>query len=270
MELPKNIYKYQRVNDYCLTGLKSGKVYFSKPINFNDPYDCAHGFDFELPEEAVEQYRQEQVKTAPDPSIRKEFSNIPLEILVHHVKEQGLQNIKREQEITYKARGVLSLAEENDNLLMWAHYADSFRGICLEFSTKYVPFNKIRPVRYTDDRPIFNLASLLQERDQTLEDDDEIYKIWGIKASTWSYEKEWRAIHVEGNILFSYPQKALTGIYFGPNIDDRMVEIICLIVQGNNQHTKFYRGELSTKKFEIHFKEFSYTPYIVAKEKGML
>jgi DUF2971 family protein len=40
--------------------------------------------------------------------------------------------------------GFLSLSERRDDLLMWAHYAEMHRGVCLEFDASMLRFPKQR------------------------------------------------------------------------------------------------------------------------------
>ena len=42
------------------------------------------------------------------------------------------------KEFFLESKKILCLATEHDNLLMWSHYADSHKGICIE----YTPFNE--------------------------------------------------------------------------------------------------------------------------------
>jgi hypothetical protein len=48
------------------------------------------------------------------------------------------------------------------------------------------------------------------------------------------------------------------------------LEIVCLILRGQNETVKFYKGTRSTTEFKVLFKEFSYTSHIEAKKKGLL
>jgi len=126
--------------------------------------------------------------------------------------------------------GVLSLSEASDNLLMWAHYADSHRGFVLALNEQHPTFNSRRSdndefyhprqVIYSNDRPSQALGEL--------EGDDFLLS----KSLDWAYEREWRVIkplvdaeteNDDGVALFSLPAEAIEGIILGTNIsqDDR-------------------------------------------------
>jgi len=52
-----------------------------------------------------------------------------------------------------KDLAVLSLTELHDNILMWSHYADGHRGICLDFTVR--TSEDLHRVRYADVCPQF-------------------------------------------------------------------------------------------------------------------
>src|SRR5690606_32293035 len=89
------------------------------------------------------------------------------------------------------------------------------------------------------------------------------------KGESWAYEKEWRAIHTKAETQFCYEANALTGVLFGPDIDPQCLEIVCLILRGQNKAVKFWRGERSSSEFKVTFTEFQYISYLEAKDRGL-
>lgn len=114
-----------------------------------------------------------------------------------------------------------SFSEEKDNLLMWSHYADNHRGMCIEYDLKHI-VNKshenkrdfgvlyhLFPVVYlenrVDDKEAFiNLnyaAKSIGEYKYDLNNNnchahtkvhEDIKSMFLIKSKNWEYEKEWR------------------------------------------------------------------------------
>jgi hypothetical protein len=35
------------------------------------------------------------------------------------------------------------------------------------------------------------------------------------KANCWSYEREWRILHIQAGLAYTYPWQTLTAVYFG-------------------------------------------------------
>ena len=143
---------------------------------------------------------------------------------------------------------------------MWSHYADGHRGICLEFDTSCDLFDKVYEVSYSDEYPAMNPIELVLTKDPD-SIDREALKPLLTKYKCWEYEKEWRAFHKEPRTLFTYPVDALKAVYFGVAVDTADIEIVCLILMGQNENIRFYRGFKSKTKYELYFSEFTYTSY---------
>ena len=90
--------------------------------------------------------------------------------------------------------GISCLSESCDSLLMWAHYANNHKGICVEYElleiNKQLHFSPI-PVLYSDKR-----ADFFTFNQDTIDADTTRIFIESItsKSSDWNYEKEWRII----------------------------------------------------------------------------
>lgn len=89
------------------------------------------------------------------------------------------------------------------------------------------------------------------------------------KSDSWSYECEWRALHNQVGTSYGYVAGALTGVYFGPDIESEMMEIVCLILKGQNDNFALYEGQRSTAEFKVGFRKFTYTDYLTAKKMGL-
>lgn len=81
---------------------------------------------------------------------------------------------------------VLALASRKDSVVMWAHYADEFKGICVEFENNAASLQEAKPVIYTDER----IDSKVFEGSF----DELAYNALQRKALEWSYEEEYRII----------------------------------------------------------------------------
>lgn len=99
-------------------------------------------------------------------------------------------------------KGVLSLTTQHQNILMWSHYADSFKGLALVFKmTDYSKF-KLQKVQYLEK---LNEINLLREP-------------LTAKHRSWSYENEYRFITDCSNVEHSLESIGLSidGIICAP------------------------------------------------------
>ncbi len=265
MLIPETIFKYEGTRIQSLINLKAQSFYMASPFAFNDPYDCALSFLVSDPSyEDIIKYKEHLLAKPEMPDgIKKELIDMSLKSLKETLKNAATQISIQSVESFAKKKGVTCFSEINDELLMWAHYSDKYKGFCLEFRTDIEPFHKLRKVNYASQFPLINPAEFI------LEDFDHAIDLLCTKSKSWSYEKEWRLIHNEVGTVYTYPRECLKAIYFGPKIEPQFREIVCLIIQGQNPEVEFWQGELSQTEFKISFKKFTYTPYIITKSMGL-
>ncbi len=119
--------------------------------------------------------------------------NDPFDIRITSRKSGKLKFVKKFR--------ILCLTSSYNNKLMWSHYADSHRGICV---TLEVPDELIYPVHYTRERVYddTDVDTLLKQKNKravkkNLEKSYNMVKekkLGYIKDSTWVYENEYRVV----------------------------------------------------------------------------
>lgn len=90
----------------------------------------------------------------------------------------------------FKRYGVLCFSRYWDNILMWSHYGDRHKGICLGFD---VAEEITRPVAYeTEPQLVGNM--IVEERSHFPAEEgiQIIDRLFGTKYTRWSYEAEVR------------------------------------------------------------------------------
>src|SRR6266446_10364667 len=166
---PKQLFKYRVINDYTEKIFTKQELYFAAPKDFNDPFDCA----FHLPcqgdgarEVIASVAFQAARRTRPQWTLEKAFEEAEKAattiVTKHH--EEASRQLSKSLARDYNDRvGILSLTATANNTLMWTHYADNHKGICLEFrTTEESLFRRAQPVNYAEDFPhldVFRLAN---------------------------------------------------------------------------------------------------------------
>lgn len=272
MAKPDTIFHYAPASLQTIINLKRSNIYFNKPVNFNDPHDCLAEFYFHISDIDIEKYKKNKISKREGISnkllIELDFmSNDTFKNLLFKEAESNINDLKKKSRDEF---GIACFAEKNNNQLMWAHYADGFKGICIEFNTKYEPFTKLRKVKYTDSEIKFNVGKLVLRKGFNNIESSEVAKTWATKSKVWSYEKEWRTVHKIGGTLYTYNQEAIKAIYFGELIDKTVKEIIFLVIGGQNDTVKFYDSSFNILTKKMEFKEVNYIPYLIAKNAGLL
>ena len=138
--VPKTIYKYRDwKNEYHKKIIINQDLFIPSPKNFNDPYDCKLPVSFHLLKNNKELARKYFENTIREfhPSI----SQIKLTKKVEEkLKHKDYEDVKFIEKInndlikwTQENLGIFSATAVNDNILMWAHYANNHTGICIGF-----------------------------------------------------------------------------------------------------------------------------------------
>ena len=245
---PKFLYKYfslhelKEVDKYYVEGKTTyreerifthNEIYFSSPKNFNDPYDCRlPTMSFEASDcEWLKYYSQHLGRAEAEQKIRE-----------GHHKDPVHQNefINRFQSKIFKL-GVLCLSEVPDNILMWSHYADGYKGFCLQFENTDIRAQK---VKYTDLYPEVNYLL-------TPEDNQRKFTLL-TKSNHWSYEKEWRIIEYQhGSGTCSFPKEKITGVIFGSEMPPEIKQQIRQWIYNREPKIDVYEAKKKHRKYGL-------------------
>jgi hypothetical protein len=230
MDALGHLYHYQRFKTEWLERIvHDSKVHCAGPRDFNDPWDCRPCYGQSILDDS-EKYIEhvaffDRVDRKHGPAKTEEQRAQQLEKLrtdLSFLKSLLRDMIGIDRPIHERFR-VLCLSAKPDSVVMWSHYADKHRGICLEFSTDNEEFSGAYKVEYCQKYPSYNLT------DQSLE-----HNLLPLvtKSAEWSYECEYRVIaeehtmaasteslHTHGGFL-SVPPDSLKSVILGCEIDD--------------------------------------------------
>jgi hypothetical protein len=116
-------------------------------------------------------------------------ANDPFELLAVSMStpgiRSGVRSLKRSLDET---DGFLSFTENWSSPVLWAHYADRHRGICLGFD---LPRDSVQKVSYKDDRIRMKLGDSEVPDNLPTDLKDQLKHT---KSSHWEYEQEFRRI----------------------------------------------------------------------------
>ncbi len=229
------LYHWEPFNEEYLRRLLCARtIYFSDPADFNDPWDCKPWFSTKLLEDPVErdlhiQWAVDISRQHNDTMSEEAVSRLEMQLradpklLAETVDEISL-NMADANSGRYR---VYCLGPDVGNLLMWSHYADKHKGICLEFSTRDEVMCCPLRVEYPQEFPVIRVYS------NDLEDN---LRPFLTKADVWKYEHEYRLIAQErgvatadetlitDNNLLRLPETALLSVIVGCQGDYGEVE----------------------------------------------
>ena len=245
-----HLYKYRSMQSIGLEDIfLKREIYLTDATNLNDPFECRPLLTFHESSIKRERFLKNLTKykfpSADKKTIKKLMKG----------KKSKLTDpvfLKKTYEHFISTVGVYCLSEKNDGLLMWSHYSDSHRGICIEFdaSKKRTLFWEALKVSYPDrnDLPIVNIMGLAEG------EGEEFQKALLTKSDHWKYEEERRVLKYEqdggpGKYLFS--PELLTGVILGARMPAKDKEILVDWIEDYPADINIFQAELKNGKYQV-------------------
>jgi len=217
-------FRFQKIRKHVLSSLVDSTLYFAAPPTLNDPHDCQINIDAAITR-----------AISKSTGKRKDLLVQILELGLVSLVQEDLPNM-----------GVCCFSLKLDNSLMWSHYADSHKGVCLyyEIPTAFLSPNQIHawaPVIYRNNPLTHWLVNELDKDLDAGEASIEITKcVLTMKSRAWSYEKEGRLFrHSSG--LVELPRDFLKQVCFGLNTPDDDKRLIIHIVSTCYENVEFVK-----------------------------
>ncbi len=182
--------------------------------------------------------------------------------------EKGVDAVKRKLErfvkSTRRNARVISFCKRVDSQLLWAHYANSHKGVCLHFSSGAFSAKGIRrgSVEYRTQRPSLLLsmvAKLALPTKNTLNTSDRISlrkELYGSmffsKPLDWQYEEEFRIIRsTAGKTPISFNKDGMLEIIFGERTSTKDRKRIRKMVDDTGHDVMFRQARISPSNFSV-------------------
>lgn len=246
---PKHLYKYYADNERNIETVFNNKMWYSAPSCFNDPYDC----DFSIDEPATINSLLSSI--ARDNNMKRGSSAWKKAYIAAKKEFPSFINTINSMK---SSMGVACLSENSDNVLMWSHYANNHKGMCVEYNL--MDFNRVLsftpiPVIYSDERNV-----LKRLRVNSIEQDIMSFfnKSLVYKEKSWNYENEWRIVRDEkacgdhwnnekhGALLDSVcPVSIILGCNAAPQFEDE-IKTKC-----KKEGIRVYKMEKGTGNYEM-------------------
>ena len=181
-----------------------------------------------------------------------------------------------------------SFSEKKDSLLMWAHYAKNYSGMCVEYDfsklTEEILYH-LFPVYYSKRRftkqslnyIMDDLRILKREQEENSYYDEkdwlkDIMYLFLVKPECWAYEKEWRIIGTFPQVMscaedmddeekenfYKMPQKfsikgCIKAVYLGAKMESSIKDHIAEICKEKLSGVMVYSAKLSKDKYELEY-----------------
>lgn len=232
------LYKYRTIESLKKV-LENNSLWFASPQDFNDPFDCQIVPDTNNTQDEIIEFLK---ASAPEGSSEESISSLALKIFNNpHIWKNSFE---AEISKVINATGICCFTANEKNLLMWSHYTDSHKGVCLKFDLTKDPeyFEFPLEVIYTKDYPVYNHLSNSQEI---------VNLVVLSKSIDWEYEEEIRVLRPDQNGLISFNKNALVEIIFGCNCSENSIKEITELVNKYEYQIKFKKAEKKNREFAL-------------------
>lgn len=289
-KIPERLYKYRAFSNRTLDALIADQIFFADPGTFNDPLDTRPTLDTDIDADAlaailarlVEQRVRAEMNAAAKtirysgPKTvshiaalsRRRAEQVVTEIRYHATNpEYNIDDPARflfgqyvEDELLRRyGKGIVSLAERASCPLMWSHYGDQHKGVCIGYSIPVRAAGDLHKISYGGNRLIAAsaVAAMLEGDEEARRKVDEA--VLTKKAIDWRYEREWRLIGPRG------PQDSpleIEEVVFGMRCSHTVKFAIVRAFEGRRRPVKFYeireqRGRFLLGKYVLDTEELS-------------
>src|SRR6218665_619880 len=270
---PKSFFKYRKLTAQTIENIENKQIWLSKIGSLNDPFESSIQFDNDA---SLRLYFASDVfQKGFETKFGFALTARELDQIINsnqpystYLKVCGLKNIvfndsPEKQLSKAQRRGaeiideinehnrICCFSERNDSLLMWSHYADEHKGICIEYdlgsNDEIRPF--LSPIAYSDT--IYKI--------KTFDDLTPLQQIGAMltKCKDWEYEEEWRYTPIKAfdkdldeKVNVPIPK----AVYFGPRFLQNELELKSRLIK-----------VLDEQKIPIHLMKKHPTEYKLIK-----
>lgn len=287
-------YKYASPETACAV-LQSKMIRYSSPLTFNDPFDVQSGlhFNFEisdLPQKIIA--RLCEIAASPTEPlvdsddvwgrlvlyVRQKYPThgFPIEFWKRQVLGpfSALVGVIQKTQADYREHWrtellpslrVFCVAEEKNNLLMWAHYAKDHTGVAFEFwslPAEDNPLSVAEPVQYCTSPPsFFSETEFIDDLFSIKKlDFKSLYRRYAsYKSNDWAYEREWRVWYpLSKSIAYDdmpIRESEFRAIYLGCRMNSDMRTKILALIRESFPKTRIFQAMLKEQAYELEYVE---------------
>ncbi len=267
-KVPRRLYKYRSFSDRLLDAMLGDQLYYADPGTFNDPLDTKPSLATDLEADELEDIFRRLVEQRIRAEMEAAASTIKYRgpKTLDHIAMLSRKRAERMiADVRYNAtdpdyeiddpakflfgryvegellrrydKGIFSLAERSDCPLMWSHYGDQHKGVCIGYSVPERAAGDLHKIHYGGSRLIeaSKVAAMLDGDDAARQKVDDA--VLARKAAAWRYEREWRLLGPRG--LQDSPLE-LEEVVFGMRCSLTVKYAVVTALAGRHRGVKFY------------------------------
>ena len=281
------VFKFRNGNENDLDSIFDNYMWFSKLTELNDPYEgYAHFSNEDIDDDFRESFLTSLYEHDPDIGInasieakktREKHERNDRNAFANYIDTKAIEIISNHHKECKDNYKILSLSLEKDNhtfpaplnnMLMWSHYANGFKGFCIEFNFHKLTNSLMElnnsdiatsPVNYALDGtlPKIKIKTFMQS---TIDNSDalsfEIFSAFVTKEKSWVYENEIRLISEKGGKL-QYDPECINAIYVSEKAPAWLKSCILSCVTFKKTKIKVFLVDLHESEFKFGYRQIN-------------
>lgn len=250
-----HLYKYRSLGDDVSIGhtkdiILNNRLYWPSASELNDPFECRPKIIWEILPQDRDIFFQAFMRDAMFAHIDEAVRHVSVFNHINNTAELAAAKLGERFEQERSQNAVLSFSASFSQKLLWSHYADAHRGVCLQFTpVLQSDLSHGMPVHYTDQRPIHNAFMPGRPFSYLLD-------FFLTKHADWQYEKEYRIVKPHKLGLIDFEKGELTGIILGSQITERNKEMVTSWCANLDNPPQIYQAVLDPSSFEVTVPDF--------------
>jgi hypothetical protein len=251
------------------------EIRFSSPAWFNDPFDCKLPPAITATETEKRRWLEESYVPTAYPSLSGSEHAKAVEQLALGVDDLAEQHMQYTERELIPKSGVLSLSAIPDDILMWSHYADSHRSVCLKFRRSKLKFLQAFKENYPSPYQGKDATYSYEYDPQQVDYSAMVPRVslfcrpqeaWSAcvltKSRHWRYEREWRVIvpptvDATGHGWRKLPGQSLMGAIFGGEIKPEDEAQVRQWIRMGGAQVPLFRAVKKPGRFELEIREIT-------------
>ncbi len=233
-------FKYAALNVNTLDAIRTGHVWFAPKSSLNDPFDCFPEVIRDIDDrQADELFRAFSVRLERPATLEEKCGLLESSLL------QFMDQC-----------GVFCVSKSSLNELMWSHYADNHKGLCLGFEVKEEnianskdPRKSPREMSYAG-RGGAKLSDFYAAKIGVFGAEQSFNRLiaacYFSKNPAWAYEEEIRFLSIRRNGLLDLDAN-LVSVSYGVRVDQNKIDLVRAVLP---QNVREYRVTLEVDRLK--------------------
>jgi hypothetical protein len=218
--------------------VEESQLYFPTPFELNDPWDCKARVQVPNPDNPVEFDNDVRYLLGAarkhNPGASEAFFAATEEKLrtdpafLMRLFNEATPSMHNTVNAEFR---ICSFASDSKHPLLWSHYADAHRGVCLVFSAEHPEFGCAERVEYQHTQPSVPLSAVSRGGPELS------IATFLTKAEYWSYENEYRIVaslafpkgfyasRLSADGKWTFQERDLIGVIYGCQIARSVAKI---------------------------------------------